>query len=151
MDSLRRKYAFTLIEVLIVVAILGIIAAIVYPQFQDNTQQAKESAAKDTLRIMRTAIERYYAEHGIAPGYPADNIDAPPLEIALWVCLIKGDYISGKPENPFNKLKTVNMVRKNEVIPPPTDNYGWIYQPHTRIFKIDSTGRDSDGTFYYNY
>jgi len=43
-------------EMLIVVAILGILAALVLPTFQGHIQQAKESAAKDNLRILRNAI-----------------------------------------------------------------------------------------------
>ncbi|RKY11715.1 MAG: hypothetical protein DRP65_03460, partial [Planctomycetota bacterium] len=49
------KKAFSLVELLIVVAILGILAAIVVPEFQTYTQQAKEAAAKDNLRILRNA------------------------------------------------------------------------------------------------
>ena len=50
------KRAFTLVEILIVVALLGILAAIALPTFQDHIQQARESAAKDNLRILRNAI-----------------------------------------------------------------------------------------------
>ncbi|GAH74356.1 unnamed protein product, partial [marine sediment metagenome] len=71
------KKAFTLVEILIVVAILGILAAIVIPQFQAHSQEAKEAAAKDNLRILRNAIELYAVQHGgVPPGYPADNPDA---------------------------------------------------------------------------
>ena len=64
------KKAFTLVEVLIVVAILGILAAIVLPVFRSHSQKAKESAAKDNLRILRNTIEIYAAQHnGIPPGY----------------------------------------------------------------------------------
>ncbi len=70
----HTKYAFTLVEILIVVAILGILAAIVLPTFQDHVQQARESAAKDNLRILRNAIEVYAAQHNdVPPGYPNDD------------------------------------------------------------------------------
>lgn len=75
----KMKKAFTLVEILIVVAILGILAAIVLPQFQSHTQQAKESAAKDNLRILRNAIELYAAQHdGVPPGYPNGDTTASP-------------------------------------------------------------------------
>jgi general secretion pathway protein G len=65
-----RKKAFSLIELMIVVSILGIMAAIVAPLFRDNIQKTKEAAAKDSLRILRTAIEAYAAKNnGISPGY----------------------------------------------------------------------------------
>ena len=62
------KKAFTLIEILIVVSILGILSAIVFPEFQAQAQQSRESAAKDNLRILRNAIEIYAAEHNDIPG-----------------------------------------------------------------------------------
>ncbi|MHC4575646.1 MAG: type IV pilin protein [Planctomycetota bacterium] len=56
------KRGFSLIELIIVVAILGIVAAIVVPQFQSHTAQARESAAKKNLRVLRTAINLYAAQ-----------------------------------------------------------------------------------------
>ena len=69
------RRGFSLVEILIVVAILGILAAIVLPEFQAHTQQAKEAAAKDNLRILRQQIELYAAQHnGLAPGYIGANL-----------------------------------------------------------------------------
>ncbi|MHC4236894.1 MAG: type IV pilin protein, partial [Planctomycetota bacterium] len=48
---------------MIVVTILGSLAAIVIPEFSGHIQKAKESAAKDNLRILRQAIERYAQDH----------------------------------------------------------------------------------------
>ena len=53
------KKAFTLVELMIVVAILGILAAIVIPEFQSHSEQASESAAKETLRTIRQQIEYF--------------------------------------------------------------------------------------------
>ena len=69
-NSRSSNDGFTLVELMIVVAILGVLAAIVLPEFAGHIQQAKESAAKDNLRILREAIERYAADHnGVPPGY----------------------------------------------------------------------------------
>jgi prepilin-type N-terminal cleavage/methylation domain-containing protein len=59
--------AFSLVELMIVVAVLGILAAIVVPQFQRHSTQAKEAVAKDSLRLLRGAIELYTARHGGRP------------------------------------------------------------------------------------
>ncbi len=64
------KKGFTLIEIIIVAALLGILAAIIFPALEGHIQRAKESAAKVDLRILRNAIEYYAAQHkGFAPGY----------------------------------------------------------------------------------
>lgn len=51
------KRGFSLAELLINVAILGILAAVVVPQFQAHSAQAKVAVGKDSLRILRSAIE----------------------------------------------------------------------------------------------
>ena len=53
------RRAFTLVEVLIVVAILGILGALVLPTFRGHIIEAKEAAAKDNIRIFRNAIEYF--------------------------------------------------------------------------------------------
>ncbi|MGB2808370.1 MAG: type II secretion system protein, partial [Sedimentisphaerales bacterium] len=65
-----KRRAFTFIEVIMVVVILGILAAVVLPTFQGQTAIARESSAKDSLSTMRTQIEFYKMEHdGVPPGY----------------------------------------------------------------------------------
>jgi len=59
---------FTLVELLIVVIILAILAAIVVPQFASSTDDAKISSAKSTLSNLRAAIDLYYQQHGKYPG-----------------------------------------------------------------------------------
>ncbi len=59
---------FTLVELLIVVIILAILAAIVVPQFASSTDDAKVAALDSTLANMRAAIDLYYQQHGEYPG-----------------------------------------------------------------------------------
>lgn len=66
---MKAKKGFTLVEILIVVVILGILAAIVIPQFSDASTEAKESAAKSDLSALRSQLELYKIRTG--PGYPA--------------------------------------------------------------------------------
>ncbi|MGB7815391.1 MAG: type II secretion system protein [Methylotenera sp.] len=65
---------FTLVELLIVVIILAILAAIVIPQFSSATVDAQESALDSNLSALRSAIELYKAQHG--GKYPGDVITA---------------------------------------------------------------------------
>jgi len=72
------KSGFTLVELLIVVIILGILAAIVIPQFSSSTTDAKESALDANLAAMRNAIELYRVQHtnGIYPSAVATTAGA---------------------------------------------------------------------------
>lgn len=65
----RRQNAFTLVEMLLVLVILAVLAAIVIPKFSGRTQQAKEAAAKTQISGIETALEAYEVDLG---GYPQD-------------------------------------------------------------------------------
>jgi len=154
MDLLRRHNAgFSFFEILIAIAVIGIIAAIVFPEIQDRSQQAKESAAKENLQIVRQAIECYAAQHGgIGPGYPGNNPHIVPLEGEFYSRLVMDGYLMSRAQNPFNNLKTVRIIKDNESLPAAaTGQYGWIYKPATKTFKIDAPDNDSQGALYYDY
>ena len=58
-----NKKGFTLIEILIVVIILGILAAIVIPQFSSASSDARHSALASTVQSLRTQVEAYRIQH----------------------------------------------------------------------------------------
>ncbi|MHC4264437.1 MAG: type IV pilin protein [Planctomycetota bacterium] len=60
---MKAKKGFTLVEILIVVVILGILAAIVIPQFTDASEQAKIASLRSDLQMFRSQIELYKAQH----------------------------------------------------------------------------------------
>src|SRR5688500_14645619 len=64
----RQARAFTLVEILIVVIILGILATIIIGLFANSTKDASAKSLKDNLRNMRSQLELYMAQHG---NYPA--------------------------------------------------------------------------------
>ena len=151
------RKAFTLTEILIVVAILGILAAIVIPEFQTYTQQAKEAAAKDNLRILRVAIERYAIKHnGIPPGYASGDPVNHASEVALVNQLtVFNQYLLDIPKNSFNNCRTVSVLQNAEELPAEpvenTDIFGWIYKPAAKTIKLYWPGTDSAGVAYYDY
>ncbi|MBT0653010.1 type IV pilin protein [Geomobilimonas luticola] len=63
LNKLRSNKGFTLIELLIVVAIIGILAAIAIPQFSAYRQKAYNSAAQSDLKNAKTQLESYYADN----------------------------------------------------------------------------------------
>jgi len=74
------KKGFTLVELLLVLVILGILAAIVIPKFSGRTQQAKESAAVTQISTFKTALDAFEVDNGYYPkgkGGLQDLIVAP--------------------------------------------------------------------------
>jgi prepilin-type N-terminal cleavage/methylation domain-containing protein len=71
MFKARNMKGFTLVELLIVVIILAILAAIVVPQFTATTDDARASAFDSNLSAMRAAVELYRQQHGAYPGAAA--------------------------------------------------------------------------------
>jgi general secretion pathway protein G len=74
MKTNRSNKGFTLVEILIVVVILGILAAIVIPQFSQASSEARESAVKSNLQMVRSQIALYKIQHNeTLPGSHADK------------------------------------------------------------------------------
>lgn len=76
--GLTRKSSagFTLIEVMIVVAIIGILAAVAYPSYQEHVRKAKRADAQAALMELSQFMERHYTSNG---RYLKTNGDAPDL------------------------------------------------------------------------
>jgi len=114
---MKAKSGFTLVEILIVVVILGILAAIVIPQFTSASVDAKESALVSDLQAVRSQIELYKIHHNDnLPGTQATNDFVTAMTsktdqdgvVGTGVTFKCGPYMREIPVNPFNLLNTVS-------------------------------------------
>jgi len=72
--NVRKRKAFTLVELLVVIIIIGILAAVAIPQFGDSSTDAKKAALKENLRMLRSAVDKYYQDHtSVYPGVIATH------------------------------------------------------------------------------
>lgn len=122
--SLRR--AFTLVEILIVVVILGILASIVVANMRSSTTDAKINATMTELQKLRRAVEVYRVRNSNA---------LPPVEAGAgsWGPIVsQRDYLKEPPRNPYIGGENALVIILADG--PDSDyqtEYGWIYDANT--------------------
>jgi general secretion pathway protein G len=136
---MRNKKGFTLVEILIVVVILGILAAIVIPQFTDASTQSKVSSCQTSLMSLRSQIELYKIQHNDVPPSPtfveatwisqmtsytdaSGNVSPTDTKDATYKF---GPYIQQVPVNPWNSSSTIVGGGADAL------GAGWIYDETT--------------------
>jgi type II secretion system protein G len=103
LSKLRNRKGFTLVELLIVIVILGILAAIVISRFAGATKESKEANLKGNLRSMRSSLEIYKANSsaGIYPVVLDDLWKGTATDVNSKI------FLERIPQDPFYKKKTV--------------------------------------------
>ena len=137
---MKAKSGFTLVEILVVVVVLGILAAIVIPQFTPAATEAKTSRICSDLQVMRLAIELYEVQHnddlpGAAAGvsFQQAMTQKTNADGALNPAGPYGPYLQKVPTNPFNELDTIEI---DGVIGGGT--HGWHFNSTTGQFHADT-------------
>ena len=151
----RRTSAFSLVELIIVISVLGILAALVIPRFVNATDDARAGAAAMTLTNTRKALQRFGLDHkGV---YPSTE--------KLWESLSSktnedgditpkgtlGPYLLDKPVNPWNQFDTIYEMETPVAVAAKyaeyAAKYGWLYDPKSGQLAIP--GFDDTAQKYY--
>jgi prepilin-type N-terminal cleavage/methylation domain-containing protein len=168
---MRNAKGFTLVEILIVVVLLGVLAAIVVPAVANSGTSARQTTLAANLNLLRRFVLVYTSQHlEVAPGYPNGSTGTPPTDAAFRNQALLasnahgrtaargtsgfkyGPYLSKIPSNPFNGLDTIQMLSEGEEFPAGADDsHGWVCQPETGEIRPDNTGADFSGKAYYDY
>jgi len=122
----RNEKGFTLIELVIIIVILGILAAVAIPKYQDMSAQAREAAARGSLGNIRSAITIYYANQAVTTG------------VATWPTLSQVEtpntvLAQSMPRNPYQTTanapdSVVTGVTKGVIV---GTRGGWVYNVAT--------------------
>jgi general secretion pathway protein G len=131
----RGERGWTLIELIIVIALIGILATMVIPNLKSTPQRAKEAVLKADLHTFRDVIDQYFADRG---RYPEDLND-----------LVEKGYLRALPEDPFTKsVSTWIPVYASDTKRAEDEDRGrrGIYD-----VKSGAQGMGTDGRAYYEW
>ena len=125
---MRQGAAFTLVELLVVMAIIATLLTIAVPRYFAGVARSKEAVLRENLRAMRSSIDQYHADHD---RYPDD------LQT-----LAAKRYLRSVPVDPLTETATTWVV----VPPPPGAARGLVYD-----VRSGAQGNALDGTVYRDW
>jgi len=163
MNKMRKQVkGFTLVEILIVVIILGILAAIVIPQFTEASTSAKESSLVSNLQTLRSQVGLYKIQHNdMLPSCTASDTathtDATAVQNLTSVTDVDGElwaagavgkfgpYMQAIPENPFiTTLNTPSFSFGTAAVAPGDDSSHWYINTDTGAISANDSKSTPD-------
>lgn len=153
------RRAFTLIELLIVVAIIAILAAIAVPNFLEAQTRAKVSRQVSDFRTMKVALESYRVDTNKLPETDSGTV-VLPRGVGMFRLTSPVAYMSAMPRSPFNEQNIGHAagspqfavrdnfplyVRAQATVPSDPDGYSDLYlgDRGTYLFELNLTGGQS--------
>ncbi len=121
------RHAFTLVEILIVVVILGILAAIAVPQFVGATEEAKISATLTDLHKLRRHLGVYRARNN-------DQLPEIVEGNGTWGQIIGREYLLSAPTNAWiggDRRQQIRFAASPDTDFPNPADYAWVYNQTT--------------------
>ena len=112
---MKKEHGFTIIEIMVVVAILAILASVLVPRIMDEPDKARIVKAKQDIRVIESALDLYKLDNFVYPS-TEESIDAlvtKPGDAPIWK---KGGYIKKLPIDPWgNEYQYLNPGEHGEV------------------------------------
>jgi prepilin-type N-terminal cleavage/methylation domain-containing protein len=155
----RKLVGFTLVELLIVVVILAILAAVVIPQFENTSASAKESALAASLRTVRQSIALYRVQHNESyPGQSAGGNGDWTEFVNHMICDTDQDGLEGGSFGPYlrtgfptNPITSTNTGKNAATLPSgPSGAEAYVYVPTTGELRANVAGNAPSGLAYWD-
>jgi general secretion pathway protein G len=120
--SRGAHHGFTLVELLVVMAIIALLLSIAVPRYFKSVTRAEEAVLRDNLTLVRDAIDKYYADTG---KYPP-NLDE----------LVTKRYLRKIPDDPITGSNTTWVV-----VPPDNPEKGGVFDLHSGAQGVSISGK----------
>jgi general secretion pathway protein G len=109
---MKKKFGFTLVELMVVLAIVGLLLSVVVPDYVGRLKRAEEAVLQENLMVMRDALDKHYADAG---SYPSTIEE-----------LVAKRYLRSVPTDPFTRSNTSWIA-----VPPADPKKGGVFDVHS--------------------